>query len=67
MECQCAGCYPEREARRRFRENMARIAELELLRGRLLNKQDGEAKTSALEQCEELLRKARLGLLGREK
>lgn len=22
MECQCAGCYPEREARKKFRKEM---------------------------------------------
>lgn len=27
MECQCAGCYPEREARRKHRETMDRIHE----------------------------------------
>lgn len=63
MECQCAGCYPEREARRKWREGIAKIDAVEdLLRAEKLKPRTEESDTQ-IAAYEKQLRKLRKELL----
>lgn len=55
MECQCAGCYPERMARKKFRDTMSAIDKVKGEREIIRSNPDSDGRTETLEKLDKLL------------
>lgn len=64
MECQCAGCYPERMARKKFRDTMSAIDKVREERKTIQSNPDSEQRTETIEKLDELLKLLSKRLLG---
>lgn len=55
MECQCAGCHPERMARKKFRDTMSAIDKVRDERDVKRKEPQSEDRTKTLEGLDKLL------------
>lgn len=62
MECQCAGCYPQREARRKHRELMDKINKTNEAISKASAEDDSESKTKKLDSLKKMLKEYRESL-----
>lgn len=55
MECQCAGCYPERMAKKKFRDTLSAIDKVRAERDAKYKEPDSEFRTETLKKLDKLL------------